>query len=296
ASLRAPWRFRGRLIFGGILLVLLILEGTLADLEHAVSAGLVLLFGFGRSQRATAHEWRVVAFGSIAVIGIMQLVAAIVPTEGPFGRTEPREVSWWDIAIDVGLIVIISWSLIHGRRWAWCVAVALASFNVLQVVYVLTFLDGELANVDGVGVAAAASVLWLITLVVLIAGRRAFAVPIWRRGRFIAVDAGEARERLTAVIRRFGSGTLGWMSTWPRMRVRFGERDAWALPVRKVGGVAIVLGDPIGPPETWEAAIRDFRMASEREGVTPCFFSSSPATAAAAIAEDPQWRSISVGE
>src|SRR5690606_22558028 len=32
ASMRAPWRFRGRLIFGGVLLVLLVLEGTLADL------------------------------------------------------------------------------------------------------------------------------------------------------------------------------------------------------------------------------------------------------------------------
>jgi len=296
ASMRAPWRFRGRLILGGVLLVLLILEGTLADLEHAVSAGLVLVFGFGRAQRATAHEWRVVAFGSIAAIGVMQLVAALVPTDGPLGRTDPGDVSWWDIAIDVGLILVISWSLFHGRRWAWCVAVALASFNVLQVVYALTFLGGDLANFDGAGIAAAASVLWLITLVLLIAGRRAFAVPVWRRGRFLAVDAGEARERLVAVLRRHGGGTLGWMSTWPRMRVRFGERDAWALPVRKVGGVAIVLGDPIGPPETWQAAIRDFRTAAELDGVAPCFFSSSPATAAAALAEDPQWRSISVGE
>ena len=296
ASLRAPWRFRGRLILGGVLLVLLILEGTLADLEHAVSAGLVLLFGFGRSQRATAHEWRVVAFGSIAVIGVMQLVAAIVPTQGPLGLTEPRSVSWLDIAIDVGLILIISWSLFHGRRWAWCVAVALASFNVLQVVYVLTFLNAELSRFEGAGVAAAASVLWLITLAVLIAGRRAFSVPIWRRGRFLSVDAGEARERLIAVIRRYGTGTLGWMATWPRMRVRFGEHDAWALPVRRVGAVAIVLGDPIGPAERWEEAIRDFRLAAERDGLTPCFFSSSPQAAAAAIAEDSQWRSISVGE
>lgn len=296
ASMRAPWRFRGRLLLGGVLLVLLILEGTLADLEHAVSAGIVLLFGFGRSQRATTHEWRVVAFGSIAVIGVMQLVASLVPTDGPLGRTDPGDVSWWDIAIDVGLVLVISWSLFHGRRWAWCVAVALASFNVLQVVYALTFLDADLSRFEGAGVAFAASVLWLITLIVLIAGRRAFAVPVWRRGRFIAVDAGEARERLIAVLRRCGSGTLGWMATWPRMRVRFGEHDSWALPVRKVGGVAIVLGDPIGPPETWQAAIRDFRLAAERDGVTPCFFSSSQATAAAALAEDEQWRSISVGE
>jgi len=296
ASMRAPWRFRGRLILAGILLVLLVLEGTLADLEHAVSAGIVLLFGFGRSQRATAHEWRIVAFGSIAVIGVMQLVAALVPTQGPLGRTQPREVSWLDIAIDVGLILVISWSLVHGRRWAWWVAVALASFNALEVVYVLTILNGDLSRFEGAGVALAASALWLITLVVLIAGRRAFAVPVWRRGRFIAVDAGEARERLVAVLRRHGGGSLSWMSTWPRMRVRFGPGDAWALPVRKVGGVAIVLGDPIGPPETWEAAIRDFRMAAELDGVAPCFFSSSQAAATAALSEDPQWRSISVGE
>lgn len=296
AAMRAPWRFRGRLVLGAVLLVMLILEGTLADLEHAVSAGAVLLFGFGRTQRATAHEWRLVAFGAVAAIGAMQLIAALVPTDGPLGSTVPRPVSWVDISIDVGLALIIGWSLVHGRRWAWWVAVALAAFNVLQVVVALTFFDGDASAFHGAGVAAAASVLWCIALVLLILGRRAFAVPIWRRGRFVSVDAGEHRERVLRTLRRFGSGTLGWMSTWPRMRVRFGEADGWALPVRRVGSVAIVLGDPIGPRESWESAIRDFRLACERDGLTPCFFSSSPGTAAAAIAEDDGWRSISVGE
>ncbi|OJX64709.1 MAG: hypothetical protein BGO95_02955 [Micrococcales bacterium 73-13] len=296
ATMRAPWRFRGRLVMGGILLVLLLLEGTLADVEHAVSAGLVLLLGFGRAQRATVHEWRVVGFGAIAAIGAMQLIAAAVPTSGPLGPTVPGDAAWWDIAIDVGLIAIISWSLYRGRRWAWIVAVALASFNVLQAVYALTLLDGDLSGLDGAGIAAAASVLWLVTLVLLIAGRHAFAVPIRRRGRFPSVDAGEARERLLAVLRRHGGGTLSWMATWPRMRVRFGPGDAWALPVRRVGGVAIVLGDPIGPRERWPEAIADFRAAAERDGVVACLFSSSRATAAAALEEDPAWRSVSVGE
>jgi lysylphosphatidylglycerol synthetase-like protein (DUF2156 family) len=295
ATMRAPWRFRGRLILGGILLVLLLLEGTLADLEHAVSAGLVLLFGFGRAQRATLHEWRIVGFGSIAAIGVMQLVATLLPTNGPLGPTDPGEAAWWDIAIDVVLIAVISWSLFHGRRWAWIVAIALASFNVLQAVVALTLLDGHF-DFDGAGIAAAASLLWLITLILLMAGRNAFAVPVWRRGRFLAVDVGESRERLLALLRRDGGGTLSWMATWPRMRVRFGLGDAWALPVRKVGGVAIVLGDPIGPQERWPEAIADFRAAAEHEGVIPCFFSSSRATEAAALAEDPGWRSVSVGE
>jgi len=296
ASMRAPWRFRGRLLLGGLLLVLLLLEGTLADLEHAVSAGMVLIFGFGRGQRATVHEWRIVGFGAVAAIGVMQLVAALVPTEGPLGATEPGDAAWWDIAIDVGLVLVIGWSLLHGRRWAWVIAIVLASFNVLEAVYALTVLNGDLSAFDGAGIAAAASLLWLVALALLVAGRDAFAVPVWRRGRFLAVDAGEARERLVAALRRFGGGTLAWMSTWPRMRVRFGPDDAWALPVRRVGGVAIVLGDPIGPRERWPEAIADFRAAAERDGVVPCFFSSSPAVAAAALEEDPDWRSIAVGE
>ncbi|MBO9577662.1 MAG: DUF2156 domain-containing protein [Microbacteriaceae bacterium] len=298
AALRAPWRFRGRLLLGALLLVLLVLEGTLADLEHAVSGGLVLLFGFGlgRGQRATVHEWRVLAFGSVAVIGIMQLVAAIVPTDGPLGPTDPGEVAWWDVGIDVLVAVVISWSLVRGRRWAWIVAIVLAGFNILQAVYALTVMDGDLSSFEGAGVAAAASLLWVVALLLLVAGRHAFAVPVWRRGRFLAVDAGQARERLLAVLRRHGGGTLSWMSTWPRMRVRFGADDAWALPVRRVGGVAIVLGDPIGPQERWPEAIADFRAAAELDGVVPCVFSASRAAADAAVAEDPQWRSIAVAE
>ena len=57
-----------------------------------------------------------------------------------------------------------------------------------------------------------------------------------------------------------------------------------------------MLGAPIGPRERWPEAIGDFRAAAERDGVVACLFSSSRATAAAALEEDPAWRSVSVGE
>ncbi len=296
ASMRAPWRFRGRLILTFVLLILLLLEGTLADLEHAVSAGLVLAFGFGRAQRATAHEWRVVAFGAIAVIGVMQLVAALVPTDGPLGPTTPGDVEWWDIAIDVGphphheLVAAPRAALgVDRRRRARLVQRPAGG------------LRPDVPQRRPVAVRRRrhrrrASILWLITGVLLIAGRQAFAVPVWRRGRFLSVDAGDARDRLLSVLRRYGGGTLSWMSTWPRMRVRFGPETPGRCRSGRSAAVAIVLGDPIGPEDRWDEAIADFRAASEQQGVVPCFFSSSPAAAAAALAEDPDWRSIAVGE
>lgn len=301
AGLRAPWRERGRLIAGGALLVLLIIEGNLADVEHAVSAGAVLLFGFGFARpRATVHEWRLVAFGAVTAVGVMQLVAAVLPTHGPLGDTTPGQAVWFDIATDVALIAAVAWALRGGRRWAWWVTVALACYNVAQAVFVLTFLDGHVERLHGAGIAAAASVLWAVALVILVFGRSAFAVPLLQRGRFLSVDAGDARTRLVAAIHRYGGGTFAWMATWPRMRVRFGPdlddgSPAWALPIRRVGRVAIVLGDPIGPVSRWPEAIADFRSACEAQDIIPCCFSSSTAAAAAAAASAADWRSISVG-
>jgi len=294
ASLRSPWRFRGRLLMTAALLVLLLLDGSLADVEHAIAGGAILAFGFGRStQRATAREWRVVAFASMAAIGVFQLVLALVPTDGPLGSTRPGPAVWSDIAIDLIITVLLSRWLLTGRRWAWIVALALASFNVAEFVVVMTLLDGQVLHIPGAGVAIAASILWLMAGVLLILGRSAFTVPFIRRGPFVAIEHGDVKERLIRVLTRHGGGTLSWMATWPRMRVLFGPDDAWAVPVRKVGGVAIALGDPIGPREAWPEAVAAFTESSIEAGLRPCFFSASPALVEAA---GPEWRSLSVGE
>jgi len=294
ASVRSPWRFRGRLIMTAALVVLLLLDGSLADVEHAIAGGAILAFGFGRStQRATAREWRVVAFASMAAIGLFQLVLALVPTDGPLGSTDPGQAVWWDIAIDVVITVALSRWLLTGRRWAWIVALVLASWNVFEFVAALTLLDGKILDIPGAGVAIAASILWFIVGALLIIGRSAFAVPFIRRGPFVAIEHGDAKERLISILTRTGGGTLSWMATWPRMRVLFGPADAWAVPVRKVGGVAIALGDPIGPRSAWGEAVEAFMETSIQSGLRPCFFSASPELVAAA---GPQWRSVSVGE
>jgi len=294
ASLPSPWRLRGRLLLGSVLLVAVLLHGSLADVEHAIAGGAILAFGFGfDGHRATRREWRLLGFVSVVAIGALQILAAVLPTSGPLGPNDPGEAQWWDVAIDVALVAIAGWGLLRGRRWAWWIAIALAAFNVLEALVVLTVLDARVAEVPGAGIAMTASVLWLVAGALLLAGRRAFAVPLRRGGRFVAVEGDDVRSRVVAVLEREGGGTLSWMATWPRMRARFGPEDAWVLPVRRVGDVAIVLGDPIGPRERWAEAIAEFRDACERADVTPCCFS---ATAAVAEAAGPEWRSLGVGE
>jgi lysylphosphatidylglycerol synthetase-like protein (DUF2156 family) len=43
-------------------------------------------------------------------------------------------------------------------------------------------------------------------------------------------------------------------------------------------GVAIVLADPLGPPESVAASVDEFVRAAERDSLVPCFFSSSRGT------------------
>lgn len=59
-------------------------------------------------------------------------------------------------------------------------------------------------------------------------------------------------------------------------------------------GVAIGLGDPIGPPGTDDEAVAGFARMSDRAGLIPCMFSVGDATAAAAEAYG--WQRVQVAE
>lgn len=294
ATLPSPWRLRGRLALAAGLIVPLLYSGTLADVEHAVAGGVVLAFGFSRSpQRATVREWRLMAFFAVILIGIVQVIAIALPTSGPFGATAPGEVLWWDLGIDVVVILAIAGGLLRGRRVAWWIAVVLAALNVAQGLLVLSVLDHLLDDIAGVEVALANSVLWLCAGALLVVARRAFRVPLRGRNRFLSV-AGEAeRARAVEMIHNDGGGTLAWMTTWKNIRYVFGQQTPTLIGVRRAGAVAIALGDPIGPVDDRAAALADWRERSEELDLVPCVFSASTALREA-VGDD--WRALQVAE
>ena len=296
--LRAPWRTRAWLLLLGGIVVALLFWGSLADLEHAMAVALVLFADRTlRLQRTTVREQRFIAFLSLVVLVAIEVITYMLPTDGPFGHTDPFGAPWWDPASDVVIILFLANWLRRGRRWAWIWTVVLAAFNtltgILALVLVVVFRDTPEATISYGGgdpsVGIATSTLWGLLLVYLIWVRRAFRA----RSRSSLGSAPEPTvDEVRQAIRQGGGGTLSWMTTWEGMsyaRMPSGGIVAY----QKRSGVALALADPIGDPETRATTAAQFIDAAEHAGLVPCFFSAGDATRDAVPAS---WSSIVVAD
>ena len=77
---------------------------------------------------------------------------------------------------------------------------------------------GRTADVtfDGVPQLIANAVLYLAFLIVLILGRRAFRVP--RRSKRRLASGTSQPDTAKELLRKWGGGTISWMTTWPENR------------------------------------------------------------------------------
>ena len=301
ATLRAPWRLRARLavvLWVGISVLYL---GQLHDLEHAVALVAALLASgwipaFRHpAGRPSEREWRLLAFAGLIAIGVVQVIDLVVPYDGPLGQNEPV-ASGLDVLIDVVVIALIANGVRQGVRVAWICALALGGFNLLTAAFgfalvpLLVELRLIASPADILGALIAPAALWATLIVVLIAGRGAFRVPLRRARRVLAaapLTAAQATERLRA----YGGGTISWMTTW-RGNTHVSSGSG-AITFQAHAGVAIMLGDPIVAEGEHRAAFGEFADLSQRAGLIPCAFSAG-ARSAAAVPEG--WRSVSVAE
>ncbi|HET9017647.1 MAG TPA: phosphatidylglycerol lysyltransferase domain-containing protein [Thermomicrobiaceae bacterium] len=91
------------------------------------------------------------------------------------------------------------------------------------------------------------------------------------------VDTPRDRERARALLRRYGAATTSYMTTWSGNTILLdGARGAY-LAYRLIGGVALVLGDPIGTPEGCAAVIDEFVDLAAQNGWTPCIYGANRA-------------------
>jgi len=293
--LRSPWRVRAWLVLLGFVFVAMLFWGTLADLEHLLAVLLVLFVDRSlRGQRTTIREQRLIAFIAVLVLGAIQIITVLVPTDGPFGPTEPASGGFIDFAIDTVVILVVANGLRRGRRWTWVVAVVLAVINVLTALLVLVVIivtsEAQLeATIDGeTELALASGALWLLMLVYLIWVRRAFRA---RRKSRIGLQPAPEADDVKSTLRADGGGTLSWMTTW--------EGNSYArtadgiVAYQRRAGVALALADPLGPAASRAASVREFIHDAERAGLIPCFFSADEATRAAVPAS---WRSLVVAD
>ncbi|MFD4957936.1 bifunctional lysylphosphatidylglycerol flippase/synthetase MprF [Microbacterium sp. NPDC058389] len=292
---RAPWRVRAWLVLLGTVFVAMLFWGALADLEHLMAVLLILFVDRSlRIHRTTIREQRLIAFIAVLVLGAVEVITLIVPTDGPFGPTEPASGGFIDVAVDAVVILVVANGLRRGRRWSWIVAIVLAALNILTAALVLLLIvltsEQQLeATIDGeTELSLASGVMWLLMLVYLIWVRRAFRA---RRKSRIGRQPAPTVDDVVGMLHSHGGGTLSWMTTWEGNT--YARTADGIVAYQRRNGVALALADPLGPEASRAASVGQFIHDAERAGLVPCFFSASEATRAAVPSS---WRSLVVAD
>ncbi|SIR93334.1 bifunctional lysylphosphatidylglycerol flippase/synthetase MprF [Microbacterium sp. RURRCA19A] len=293
--LPSPWRLRAWTVLIAVLSVTFLYWGSLNDLEHVLAAALVLIVDRSlRPQRVPVREQRLIAFVVVCGLGAIDILTYLSPTTGPFGSSEPVSGSWVDVAVNTVVVLVVANGIRRGRRWAWVLLVAYGILNALLLALVaLLIVAIGTGAVEGavdvdLTVTLASSATWTIALVYLVLVRAAFRA----RPKAVLGDApAPTVDDVKAELRASGGGTLSWMTTWDGMAyARFGRG---IVAFQRRSGVALVLGDPLGPEATRASTVRAFVERAENAGLAPCFFSAGEATRAA-VPEG--WRSIVVAD
>ncbi|GGF39139.1 phosphatidylglycerol lysyltransferase domain-containing protein [Subtercola lobariae] len=281
-TLRAPWRLRARFALFAFVTVSLIYIGTLADLEHFLAVlGVVLVAPFIQGFRRvkggpSSREWRILAFAGLVILAAVEIAGTLLPSDDPSTSPNPGASTWIDLAIDVIVIALIANGVRLGYRLPWVIAVILGVFNVLEfaglAIYAVVAVDFPPSLFE----AMTNSSLWIALLVILWLGRRAYRVP-WRRSRRV-VSQQDARKNPLEILTEDGGGTLSWMTMWKANSYFVAADGDSFVAYQRHSGVAIALGDPIGPAAKRQQTIAEFVAECERIGLAPCFFSVSDET------------------
>lgn len=93
-----------------------------------------------------------------------------------------------------------------------------------------------------------------------------------RRERIRMAGRLTAKDRLIAMITLHGGGNLGWQRTWPTFTSWDNAAHDVLVGYRVVSGVAIVVGDPVGPRHKWKAAAAEFQRFCLLSGWTPAWY------------------------
>ncbi len=80
-------------------------------------------------------------------------------------------------------------------------------------------------------------------------------------------------QRIRALLRRGGGGTLGWMTTWPGNVYWFNEAGDAAVAYRVINGVAITMSDPVCREGDEAATVRAFAAFCDARSWVPVFYS-----------------------
>lgn len=132
---------------------------------------------------------------------------------------------------------------------------------------------------EGVGV-----VFWFVTAILLV---RSFLRPAYH-------GAGSDEDRARELLRSYRGSTMGWMTTWPGNSYWFNSSGTSFVAFRVLSGVALTLGEPVGPREELAGTVESFSTFCASNGWTPCLYSVG--NDVKAITGDMGWGSVQVAE
>lgn len=292
ATLVPPWRGRLRLVLSLYAALALLYVGLLWDLEHLLAILVGLAIGpvlLGRRPALelptfSRHEWRIIASTLFVVAAAVRILLYFTPSDGPLGAAT-ADSDAMTVLVGAAISLALAWGLGRGSRRTWQVAGALATLSVLVGLTVLVLevlapdhVDAQGDVVSSVPQLVVDSLLWLLQLIVLVAGRTAFQARSGRRRRADLATGSSDRDTAIGLLKTHGGTTMSWMGTWPDNHW-FIHRDPDGAPLGYVAfqvhrGTAIALGDPVAADAAARAAVlRAFVDEEETHGLKVCFFS-----------------------
>ena len=114
------------------------------------------------------------------------------------------------------------------------------------------------------------------------------------RGRLAPAPAPSDRERAERLLRAHGRSGTSSMTLWEGNAVFLGPGGAAYIGYRLAGGVALALGDPIGPDEAVPATIAAFDRFCREQGWEHAFYAATPRVRP--VYERLGYRALKVGE
>ena len=123
---------------------------------------------------------------------------------------------------------------------------------------------------EGVGL-----LFWLIVCVLLLL-------------TFLRPPGGETeqdRQRARTLLKTHGGSTLAWMTLWPGNRYWFSGGGRSYVAYRLDFGVALTVGEPVGPADELAGTVRQFAAWCMENGLQPCFYSVGERVRAIAAAD-----------
>ncbi|WP_407343593.1 bifunctional lysylphosphatidylglycerol flippase/synthetase MprF [Pengzhenrongella phosphoraccumulans] len=120
------------------------------------------------------------------------------------------------------------------------------------------------------------------------------AIIVLRSFRQDAAGTPAQRDRARQILIANGGSSLAWMGLWEGNSYWFSTNDSTFVAYRLVQGVALTIGDPVGPVNQRTDRVLEFAHYCESIGAVPAFYSASAGLEA--LCTERGWSSVQIAE